>query len=320
MLLYLNQEGRGIGLGQQDPRLRAAGRGARHRRGQRAARLQGRPARLRHRRPDPARPRRPHDAAAEQQPAQVRRHRGLRAVGHRVAAARDRRPSESTRRYLKTKKEKLGHKLSDGLTVVPETTVSIKRFVPSATRPDGCTVYSGLRAIALGASSRGLDTHAVDAVFSHAASEGSVMFDSLSTASRTSSDRCAAERLTERRRGGAARDPAGAARGRRQLQGRQGVHRSRARPGDRTRTCCASLSPAQQVVKIVRDEMLALFGDAQGGLPPTGARPARHPAARPAGRGQDDDGRQAGAVADQARAASAARVDRRASARRRSSS
>src|SRR6266571_8724179 len=30
-----------------------------------------------------------------------------------------------------------------------------------------------------------------------------------------------------------------------------------------------SLSPSQQVVKIVRDEMLALFGDAQGGLPPT---------------------------------------------------
>jgi len=34
-----------------------------------------------------------------------------------------------------------------------------------------------------------------------------------------------------------------------------------------------SLSPAQQVVKIVRDEMLALFGDAQGGLPPTSRRP-----------------------------------------------
>src|SRR5207248_6099659 len=30
-----------------------------------------------------------------------------------------------------------------------------------------------------------------------------------------------------------------------------------------------SLSPSQQVVKIVRDEMVALFGDAQGGLQPT---------------------------------------------------
>src|SRR5438270_3073827 len=34
-----------------------------------------------------------------------------------------------------------------------------------------------------------------------------------------------------------------------------------------------SLSPSQQVVKIVRDEMLALFGDAQGGLSQTTKRP-----------------------------------------------
>src|SRR5258708_14734633 len=34
-----------------------------------------------------------------------------------------------------------------------------------------------------------------------------------------------------------------------------------------------SLTPAQQVVKIVRDEMIALFGDAQGGLQPTSQRP-----------------------------------------------
>jgi signal recognition particle subunit SRP54 len=34
-----------------------------------------------------------------------------------------------------------------------------------------------------------------------------------------------------------------------------------------------SLSPAQQVVKIVRDEMIALFGDAQGGLQPSAKRP-----------------------------------------------
>ena len=45
--------------GQQDPRLRAAGPGARHGRGERAARLQGRPARLRDRRPDPEGSRRP---------------------------------------------------------------------------------------------------------------------------------------------------------------------------------------------------------------------------------------------------------------------
>src|SRR6185503_1365188 len=34
-----------------------------------------------------------------------------------------------------------------------------------------------------------------------------------------------------------------------------------------------SLSASQQVVRIVRDEMLALFGDAQGGLQPTSKRP-----------------------------------------------
>ena len=34
-----------------------------------------------------------------------------------------------------------------------------------------------------------------------------------------------------------------------------------------------SLSPDQQVVKIVRDELLALFGEAQGGLKPGGPKP-----------------------------------------------
>jgi signal recognition particle subunit SRP54 len=34
-----------------------------------------------------------------------------------------------------------------------------------------------------------------------------------------------------------------------------------------------SLTPAQHVVRIVRDEMLALFGETQGGLPPTQQRP-----------------------------------------------
>src|SRR5205807_7627845 len=34
-----------------------------------------------------------------------------------------------------------------------------------------------------------------------------------------------------------------------------------------------SLSPSQQVVKIVRDEMVALFGNAEGGLPPSNKRP-----------------------------------------------
>ena len=50
-----------------------------------------------------------------------------------------------------------------------------------------------------------------------------------------------------------------------------------------------SLTPSQQVVKIVRDELLALFGDAKGGLQETSAAAARDPDARAAGLGQDDD-------------------------------
>ncbi len=53
-------------------------------------------------------------------------------------------------------------------------------------------------------------------------------------------------------------------------------------------------APVQQVVKIVRDELLGLFGDAAGGLSVGGAVPTRHPDARPAGLGQDHDHRQAG--------------------------
>src|SRR5512146_3244448 len=34
-----------------------------------------------------------------------------------------------------------------------------------------------------------------------------------------------------------------------------------------------SLTPAQQVVRIVRDEMIALYGDAGGGLQPSSSRP-----------------------------------------------
>src|SRR5437016_13613787 len=38
-------------------------------------------------------------------------------------------------------------------------------------------------------------------------------------------------------------------------------------------TVLKSLSPGQQVIKIVRDEMLALFGDAKGGLSPGNSSP-----------------------------------------------
>jgi signal recognition particle subunit SRP54 len=49
------------------------------------------------------------------------------------------------------------------------------------------------------------------------------------------------------------------------------IERVRARAIDQE--VLKSLTPAQQVVRIVRDEMLALFGDSQGGLSPQGASP-----------------------------------------------
>jgi signal recognition particle subunit SRP54 len=49
------------------------------------------------------------------------------------------------------------------------------------------------------------------------------------------------------------------------------VDRVRDRAMDQT--VLKSLTPSQQVVKIVRDELLALFGDAKGGLVETSARP-----------------------------------------------
>ena len=58
-----------------------------------------------------------------------------------------------------------------------------------------------------------------------------------------------------------------------------------------------SLTPAQQVIKIVRDELLALFGDAEGGLTKDAAVAARCTAPRSPGFGQDDDGRKAREVA-----------------------
>ena len=77
-----------------------------------------------------------------------------------------------------------------------------------------------------------------------------------------------------------------------------------------------SLSPAQQVVKIVRDELLALFGETEGGLTKDAPTSARRPAARPPGVGQDDDLRQARSLAETPGQASRHGVDRRPPARR----
>ena len=85
----------------QDHGLRAAGPGQGHRGGQRGARLQGRPARLRDRGPDPGRARRPEAAPHDQQPPQVRGPRGLRARDRPSASrsrCRPRTPAAATSR------------------------------------------------------------------------------------------------------------------------------------------------------------------------------------------------------------------------------
>ena len=87
VVVYLRgHEGRGIGLGHKLRAYTSAGRGPRHGRGQPRARLPGRLARVRHRRADPRGSRRHDDAADDEQPGEVRRHRGLR-VGDRGAGA-----------------------------------------------------------------------------------------------------------------------------------------------------------------------------------------------------------------------------------------
>src|SRR5213593_4902547 len=49
--------------------------------------------------------------------------------------------------------------------------------------------------------------------------------------------------------------------------------RDRAMDALQERDTLHALSPSQQVVKIVRDEMVALFGNAEGGLQPSSKRP-----------------------------------------------
>ena len=64
-----------------------------------------------------------------------------------------------------------------------------------------------------------------------------------------------------------------------------------------------SLTPSQQVVKIVRDELLGALRRRQGRAAGVVGASARHPDARPAGLRQDDDLRQAREVARRSRAA-----------------
>ena len=92
-----------------------------------------------------------------------------------------------------------------------------------------------------------------------------------------------------------ARDPARAARGRRQLQGRQELHRAvkeRALGAD----VVGQLNPGQQVVKIVSDELTELMGGAVREIWRSRRAADGGPDGGAAGLRQDDRHRQAGPV------------------------
>ena len=92
--------------------LPAAGGGRRHRRRQPRARPARRRPRLRHRRPDPRGPRGALDAAAHQQPGQAG---GLEGYGldRRGRVPLPVRASPENLRYLRTKRDRMGHDLPD---------------------------------------------------------------------------------------------------------------------------------------------------------------------------------------------------------------
>ncbi len=113
VLLYLNQEGRGIGLANKIRAYELQDQGLRHRRSQRTPGLQGRSAGLRDRRPDSGGAGRAGPCACLR--ITLRKFIGLQGYGLSVSESVPLEvlpATEFTRKYLKTKKDKLGHKLS----------------------------------------------------------------------------------------------------------------------------------------------------------------------------------------------------------------
>jgi len=141
----------------------------------------------------------------------------------------------------------------------------------------------------------------------------SAMFDSLrqSAAGRIPHTARRGAVVGACRRVRAARDPHGAARGGRQFQGRQGVHRSGARAGRGAgRAGAASRRPSRWSGSSATNWSRCLAPRWEGSRPP---RPRRASSCcSPAGLGQDHDRVEAGKLAHQAGAPPAAGVHRRA--------
>ena len=112
----------------QAARVLAAGPRPRHRRGEPRARLPARLARVRHRFADPRRPRRHHDAADDEQPGEVRRHRGLRP--------RDRRPRPAAHRADR-REHRVPPAPSSASSATCSTSTTTKQLGRGAERDDG---------------------------------------------------------------------------------------------------------------------------------------------------------------------------------------
>ena len=114
VVLYLRgHEGRGIGLLSKLQAYQLQDGGAGHRGREPRARPAGRRPRVRHRRPDPVRPGRLRDPAADQQPREAGRARPGTASSITGRVPLPVAPTDDNLRYLLTKRDRLGHRIDD---------------------------------------------------------------------------------------------------------------------------------------------------------------------------------------------------------------